>query len=59
VRVIHHGVVIRWDVHTDDESAEVVPDSTLTDAWRTIAAEHLTLRSEAPTLEVSAHRWAE
>ena len=25
------------DTHTDDESADVVPDSTLTDTWRTIA----------------------
>ena len=59
VRVIHHEVVIRWDTHTDDESADVVPDSTLTDTWRTIAEGHLTLRSEAPTLEVGAHSWAE
>jgi hypothetical protein len=44
-------------IHTDDESADVVPDSTLADTWRTIAAEHLTLRSEAPTLEVRAHSW--
>jgi hypothetical protein len=59
VRVIHHEVVIRWDTHTDDENADVVPDSTLTGTWQSIAAEHLTLRSEAPTLEVRAHSWAE
>ena len=59
LRVIHHEVVIRWDTHTDDESADVVPDSTLSDTWRSIAAEHLTLRSDAPTLEVSARSWAE
>jgi hypothetical protein len=59
VRVIHHEVVIRWDIHTDDENADVVPDSTLADTWRKIANDHLTLRSEAPTLDVHGHSWAD
>jgi hypothetical protein len=59
VRVIHHEVVIRWDIHTDDENADVVPDSTLTDTWHRVAVEHLNLREEAPTLTVRAHSWAE
>jgi len=50
--VIHHEVVTRWDITTDDESADVVPDSTLTDTWRRIATKHLKLRSSAPTLRV-------
>jgi hypothetical protein len=53
-RVIHHEVVIRWDITTEDASSDVVPDSTLTDTWRTIAAGHLNLRSSAPTLQVLA-----
>jgi hypothetical protein len=36
-----------------------VPDSTLTETWRKFAADHLTLRSEAPTLEVRAHSWTD
>ena len=58
-RVIHHEVVIRWDTRTDDESADVMPDSTLTDTWRKIAADHLILRSSDPTLEVTARSWAD
>jgi len=56
--IIHHEVVIRWDITTDDESADVMPDSTLTDTWRRIATEHLNLRSSAPTLQVEARAWA-
>jgi hypothetical protein len=56
-RVIHHEVVIRWDITTVDESADVMPDSTLTDTWRKIAAAHLTLRSSDPSLQVTAHSW--
>jgi hypothetical protein len=59
VRVIHHEVVIRWDIHTHDENADVMPNSTLTDTWHKIAVEHLNLREEAPTLEVRAHSWAD
>jgi hypothetical protein len=59
VSVIHHEVVIRWDIHTDDETADVVPDSTLTETWRKFAADHLTLRSEVPTLDVRAHSWTD
>jgi hypothetical protein len=58
-RVIHHEVLIRWDITTEDERADVVPDVTLTDTWRAIALEHLNLRSSAPTLQVLARSWAE
>jgi hypothetical protein len=58
-RVIHHEVVIRWDTQTDDESADVVPDSTLTDTWRRIVRENINLRSDAPTLQVAARSWAD
>jgi len=58
-RVIHYEVVIRWDTHTDDESADVMPDSTLADQWRRIVREHITLRSDAATLQVAARSWAD
>jgi hypothetical protein len=58
-QVIHHEVVIRWDISTDDESADVMPDITLTESWRSIAAEHLNLRTSAPTLHVEARAWAD
>jgi hypothetical protein len=59
VRVIHHEVVIRWDTEADDDSADVLPDSTLTDTWRKIATDHLVLRSESPTLDVRGHSWSD
>ena len=58
LRVIHHEVVIRWDIEAD-ESADVIPDSTLTDTWRTIVEQHINLRSEAPTLQVAARSWTD
>jgi hypothetical protein len=36
-----------------------MPDSTLTDTWRKIAAEHLIWRSSDPTLQVTARSWAD
>jgi hypothetical protein len=50
--------VIRWDIQTD-ESADVMPDSTLTDQWRKIVEEHIKLRSDAPTLRVAARTWTD
>lgn len=52
-RITHHQVVIRWDSQTTDESASVMSDAKLTEAWRKIVAQHVDVPSMA------ARRWSD
>ena len=56
-RVTHHEVVIRWDSPTSDETATVMSDAKLTEAWRKIVAQHVDVPSMAPVFEVTARSW--
>jgi hypothetical protein len=56
-RITHHQVVIRWDSQTTDESASVMSDAKLTEAWRKIVAQHVDVPSMAPVFDVTARSW--
>ena len=58
-RITHHEVVIRWDSRTNDETATVVSDAKLTEAWRKIVAQRVDLPSMAPTFDVRARSWSD
>jgi hypothetical protein len=58
-RITHHEVVIRWDSQTTDESASVMSDAKLAEAWRGIVAQHVDVPSMAPVFDVTARSWSD
>jgi hypothetical protein len=51
--------MIRWDSPTADDSAAVVSDAKLTEAWRKIVAQHVDVPSMAPVFDVTARSWSD